>query len=127
MACIQNGMPEILTKHPEIVMKVLKSEGAKCGTGAKPKILTKCPSDKFCTLAGGELCIYGSGELGKMTQLAPADLCKSSVAPMSSHDVVPAVPPSPEPGQQMFTALPIVAALVGAGVVGLVRRRASTA
>jgi hypothetical protein len=49
-------MPEILTKHPEMVLQVLNSQGAQCGTGAAPKILTRCPPEKFCKLSGGELC-----------------------------------------------------------------------
>lgn len=69
-------MPEILTKHPEIVLQVLKSQGAQCGTGAAPKILTRCPPEKFCKLSGGELCVFGPEELSKMTQLVPAEVCR---------------------------------------------------
>ncbi|MGE3547634.1 MAG: hypothetical protein AB7L28_27155, partial [Kofleriaceae bacterium] len=71
-------MPEILTKHPEIVKKVLVSEGAQCGAGSTPKILTKCPKEKFCTLAGGEICIYGPSELGEMNQLDRSDVCRAA-------------------------------------------------
>src|SRR5688500_17097990 len=115
-------MPELLTKHPDTVIKVLKSEGAQCGTGAKPKILTKCPPDKFCTLAGGELCVYGSNELGQMTQLAPTDLCKSSGRASSSLELVPSDVPSPETSHVVIGAMPIAIAIVAVGVVGRVRR-----
>ncbi|MDB4956673.1 MAG: hypothetical protein JWO36_4242 [Myxococcales bacterium] len=115
-------MPEILTKHPDIVIKVLESQGAQCGTGAKPKILTKCPPDKFCTLAGGELCVFGSRELGQMTQLTPTDVCKSSVAPISGLEVVPPAPRTPATAEPMSAAIPLVAALVGVGLVQVARR-----
>jgi hypothetical protein len=115
-------MPEILTKHPGVVMKVLKSEGAQCGTGAQPKILTKCPPDKFCTLAGGELCVFGPDELGKMTQLAPTDVCKSSIGSTSSLEYVPSAPAATDTGHTA-TALPFAIAVVTASIVGIVMRR----
>ncbi len=51
-------MPEIVTSHPDLVIKLLQGAGAKCGT-QKAKILTSCPTDKLCQLPGGELCVYG--------------------------------------------------------------------
>jgi len=79
-------MPELLTKHPDVALQVLKSQGAQCGAGIKPKILTSCPQEKFCTLQGGELCIYGPQELGLMSQLTRAEVCghaspKAAVSP----------------------------------------------
>lgn len=71
-------MPEILTKHPDIALRVLESQGARCGDGIAPKILTHCPREKFCVLDGGELCVYGANELGQMTQLSSADLCREA-------------------------------------------------
>src|SRR5687768_12887207 len=76
-------MPELLTKHPDAALQVLKSQGAQCGAAIKPKILTRCPPDKFCVLSGGELCVYGPEELGQMTQLSRGEVCggpKSAVA-----------------------------------------------
>ena len=63
-------MPELLTKHPKIVREVLASGGIKCGVQKRitPKILTKCPPDSFCSLPGGELCIYGLDQAHQMTQ-----------------------------------------------------------
>jgi hypothetical protein len=43
-------MPEQLTKHPEVTLKVLRSAGAKCAEGAKQEILTQCPAERFCRL-----------------------------------------------------------------------------
>ena len=118
-------MPEILTRHPDIVLKVLKSQGAECGTGAKQKILTKCPPEKFCALAGGELCIFGSSELGKMTQLAPTDVCKTAatssegvmlVDPLAARDIAPTM------GQMFAGVIPIAIAILLAGYFGLRRK-----
>ena len=68
-------MPEVLTKHPDVVLEVLKAEGAQCGVGIRPKILKDCPQDKLCVLKGGELCVYGPTELGLMTQLTREEVC----------------------------------------------------
>ena len=116
-------MPEILTKHPDIVMKVLKSQGAQCGTGAKPKILTKCPAENFCTLTGGELCVYGTSDVGKMTQLSLQDLCRTSSAPVSTHEEMPALPPASHPPQEVVAGIPIAVALVSVGLFAIVRHR----
>ena|SRR3990167_4510431 len=67
-------MPEILTKYPESALAVLKSAGAKCGMGMKQQILTSCPSDYFCALPHGEICIYNIKDITQMTQISPADL-----------------------------------------------------
>jgi hypothetical protein len=75
-------MPEVLTKHPEVVIQVLESGGAKCGDGLPQKILKQCPAGSFCALPGGETCVYGVGDVGKMTQIKKSDLasqiCSSS-------------------------------------------------
>jgi hypothetical protein len=70
-------MPEVVTKHPDVVKEVLQSAGAKCGVGAPQKILTKCPREQFCALPGGEVCVYAPSEVGEMTQLTRAELCAS--------------------------------------------------
>jgi hypothetical protein len=66
-------MPEQLTKHPEVTLQVLRSAGAKCGEGASPDILTKCPAERLCKLPGGEICIFGVAEAQHMTQLTSND------------------------------------------------------
>ena len=66
-------MPEIITKYPEIALEVLKSAGAKCGTGEKKQILTKCPDKNFCALPQGEICVYGIKDIKLMTQINPTE------------------------------------------------------
>ena len=61
-------MPEILTKHPKIVMDLLSEMGAKCQLSASPSILTDCPSKNFCSLPGGELCVLGLNDVNRLTQ-----------------------------------------------------------
>jgi hypothetical protein len=77
-------MPEVLTKHPDVVLSVLKGGGARCGEGLPQKILTKCPPARFCKTSSGELCVYGLDDLSNMTQVRPEDLagqvCGSSNA-----------------------------------------------
>jgi hypothetical protein len=43
-------MPEIISKYPDVVLKVLSGDGARCGEGATQKILKKCPPERFCSL-----------------------------------------------------------------------------
>lgn len=68
-------MPEIISKHPEIVISVLKSANMKCAAGVKPKILTSCPDARFCALdkGTGELCIYSPDEVNSSTQMTSLD------------------------------------------------------
>ena len=66
-------MPEQLTKHPEVTLKVLRSAGAKCAEGAKQEILTQCPAERFCRLPGGEICVFGLSDASKMTQITAAE------------------------------------------------------
>lgn len=70
-------MPEVMTKHPDIVIKVLESAGAKCGEGLPQKILKQCPVDQFCVLPKGEICVYSTQQLTNMTQIKPVDLVDS--------------------------------------------------
>ena len=67
-------MPEQITKHPEVTMQVLKGAGARCGEGVQPKILTRCPREKFCSLPTGEICVYGIADIPKMTQITTDEL-----------------------------------------------------
>jgi hypothetical protein len=69
-------MPEQISKYPDVTLKVLKDAGARCGDGITPKILTKCPADRFCALPTGEICVYGINEIPKMTQIAPRELAR---------------------------------------------------
>lgn len=66
-------MPEMLTKHPEVAIQILKDNGAKCGEGEHQQILTTCPKDRFCSLKSGEICVYDVGNMKTMTQLSRND------------------------------------------------------
>jgi len=52
-------MSEIVSQQPGVVRQVLESGGAQCGKGLPQHILTDCPVESFCSLAGGEVCVYG--------------------------------------------------------------------
>lgn len=69
-------MPEQISKYPDVTLKVLKEAGARCGEGITPKILTKCPAERFCALPTGEICVYGIQEIPQMTQIAPKELAR---------------------------------------------------
>ncbi len=73
-------MPEIVTKYPDVTRQVLESAGAQCGRGAPQKILTACPRDSFCTMPGGEVCVYGLDQIPKMTQISRQELCEGKAA-----------------------------------------------
>jgi uncharacterized protein YneF (UPF0154 family) len=91
-------MPEQLTKHPEVTLAVLRSSLAKCGEGASQDILRGCPSDRFCKLPGGEICVYGLPDAPRMTQFTAADWRQlASLAPV---DTAPA--PQPLVGQPLL-------------------------
>jgi hypothetical protein len=69
-------MPEQITKYPEVTLKVLKESGARCREGTKQKILTHCPSEQFCALPSGEICVYGIDQIPQMTQIKTAELAR---------------------------------------------------
>jgi hypothetical protein len=71
-------MPEILTKHPDLVMQVLRESGDKCGMGAPQQILTSCPPERFCAMPTGEVCIYGLDEIHGMTQISPSEIVRAA-------------------------------------------------
>lgn len=63
-------MPEVLTKHPNIVLSLLKKMGGLCGVGHEQKILTSCSNDSFCRVKGGEICVIGLSDSDKLTQFS---------------------------------------------------------
>jgi hypothetical protein len=69
-------MPEQISKYPDVTLTVLKSAGASCGEGLDPRILKKCPPEKFCALPGGEICVYGIDDIPKMTQVTSEELAR---------------------------------------------------
>lgn len=70
-------MPEVISKYPEITLEVLKEAGADCGPEFQPKILTKCPPERFCSLPTGEICVYGVDEISQMTQISPQEVIQA--------------------------------------------------
>lgn len=123
-------MPEILTKHPDIVIQVLEGAGVRCGGGQKPRILKSCPSAQLCTTPNGELCVYGPTELEAMTQLSHAEICAPAGKPRAREPTASASEAgegcatqalSPQPGAGI-AALGAIAIAVGV-VSRRVRRR----
>jgi hypothetical protein len=102
-------MPEILTRHPEVVIQVLRGYGAKCGEGAPQQILKTCPKERFCTAPAGELCVYGLDQVHLMTQITLPELRRAAGAGSRA---------GPEVFISVFLAL--VAGLV---IGGLISRR----
>jgi hypothetical protein len=111
-------MPELLTQYPDVALEVLRSEGARCGAGIEPKILTRCQPERFCALAGGELCVYGPQELHQMTQLSRAELCASHASARCAIDGV---------GPYGSGAFAVLATLATTVVLGALRMRRSRA
>ena len=113
-------MPEQISKYPEVTLKVLKGAGARCGEGAEQKILTECPSEKFCALPTGEVCIYGIEDIPQMTQITLPELARivCPEGPRSSESSI--APLIPE------IAMLGVAFAVGAAANGLWRKFKST-
>lgn len=72
-------MPEQLTKHPDETLAILKSAGAKCGEGVPKKTLTQCPTERFCALPGGEICVYGLAQAPQMTQTTAKELAQAAL------------------------------------------------
>ena len=81
-------MPELITKHPDVLMTVLRGGGARCGPGQEQKILTKCRAERFCTTSSGEVCVFGLDEIRQMTQISEGELqkivCRTAAASSSS-------------------------------------------
>lgn len=66
-------MPEIVTKYPDVLIKELKDVNGKCGEGQPQQILKKCPTDQFCSLPTGEICVYNLKDISTMTQISSAE------------------------------------------------------
>jgi hypothetical protein len=107
-------MPEQISKYPDVTLKVLKGAGARCGDGITPKILTKCPADRFCALPTGEICVYGITEIPQMTQIAPKELARV---------VCPGAQPSSSVGAGSAEAIALAGALAIGFMIGRYRSR----
>jgi hypothetical protein len=77
-------MPEQISKYPDVTLEVLKGAGAVCGGGAPQEILTQCPSERFCSLPTGEICVYGIKEIPQMTQITLQELAQV-ICPMAQQ------------------------------------------
>lgn len=82
-------MPEQISKYPEVTLKVLKEAGARCGEGAKQKILTNCPREQFCALPSGEICVYGIAQIPQMTQIKTQELARVVCPPGKQASMAP--------------------------------------
>lgn len=67
-------MPEVITRHPDVLIEELQSAGVRCGEGIKQQILTRCPKERFCRAPTGEICVYTMEEVPSMTQIHLTDL-----------------------------------------------------
>ncbi len=81
-------MPEQISKYPDVTLKVLKGSGAVCGEGAEQKILTRCPTERFCALPKGEICVYGIEQIPQMTQITVEEVARV-VCPPSQASMFP--------------------------------------
>lgn len=112
-------MPEQISKYPEVTIQVLKSAGARCGPGVEKNILTQCPSERFCALPGGEICVYGLDQIPQMTQITREELARVACPPRSLSGFGPESALLPEAG-----ALGVALALgIAVGVVSRRRRK----
>ncbi len=107
-------MPEQLTKHPEVTLDVLKSAGAKCGVGAPQNILRQCPPERFCALPGGEVCVYGLADVGKMTQISATELAVA---------LPPAPSGAPPPEVSWAEGLAVALVFIAGILIGALWRR----
>lgn len=67
-------MPEMITKYPDVALKLLNEGEMKCGTDKKPQILITCPKNNFCVSKTGELCVYDIQNIGHATQINAIDI-----------------------------------------------------
>jgi hypothetical protein len=102
-------MPEQISKYPDVTLQVLKGAGARCGEGIPPKILVKCPSERFCALPTGEICVYGVKEIPQMTQITTKELARVVCPEARQSSTAPAGPWSAE-----------MAVLAGALAIGFI-------
>lgn len=84
-------MPEQISKYPDVTLEVLKGAGAVCGEGAPQKILTQCPSEQFCSLPTGEICVYGIKDIPQMTQITTQELANVVCPTAQESDEVSAM------------------------------------
>lgn len=113
-------MSELLAKHPEAILQALQGAGA-CGPGTPSKDLATCPAERYCALpGGGELCVYGLPEIGRMTQISKDELSASLVVPS------PAASPEAPPAREITGTEVLAVALVFVAGIAVGRKWAKT-
>ena len=113
-------MPEVISKHPEITIKVLEGAGARCGSQFQPKILKNCPPERFCSLPTGEICVYGVPEIPQMTQISREDLLQVVAEGALPTRVTPADEPRVTPKEPLsFDMTGIIVAIFVGVFLGL--------
>ena len=76
-------MPELLTKHPKIVIDLLLQTG-KIKLTKKKQILKSCPDTQFLQVFDkdnqfiGELCVYDLSDIDNLTQFSCDDIITNS-------------------------------------------------
>ena len=118
-------MPEVISKHPEITLRVLQGAGARCGEGAPQMILRQCPRERFCATPVGEICVYGLDEIPQMTQISPAEIIAAvggAVPQAGLPDPAPLPPVAAAFGPATLLAI-IVALMIGLMIGRILSRR----
>jgi hypothetical protein len=105
-------MPEVISKYPEITIRVLEGAGARCGPEFQPRILTKCPPERFCSLPTGEICVYGIDEIAQATQISQQEIIQAI------SEKTPSIEPDQEPFS--FGWLGMVVVLLIGMVLGVI-------
>jgi hypothetical protein len=90
-------MPEVISKYPDITIKVLQGAGARCGEGAPQRILTRCPQERFCSTPTGEICVYGLDEIPQATQISRQEIIQAI------SEKTPSIDPSIEIAKEPFS------------------------
>jgi hypothetical protein len=111
-------MPEVISKYPDITIRVLEGAGARCGQGLQQRILTQCPRERFCSTPTGEICVYGLDEIPQMTQISPVEIIQA--VPGAAATQEPGLPDStvPVPPPQTVFVLEMALAISIALIVG---------
>jgi hypothetical protein len=117
-------MPEMITKYPDVTLQVLRSAGARCGEGAPQQILKACSRERFCALPGGEVCVFGLDEVGKMTQVQKPELCGTALGLPADPSASAGLPGAATDGTLVAgAALPLLAVAFGLAAWRRSRRR----
>jgi hypothetical protein len=83
-------MPEQISKYPDVTIEVLQGAGARCGPDVPKRILTKCPSERFCAFDSGEICVFGIDQIPQATQITTQELARVVCSHGPSSETGPA-------------------------------------